>query len=78
MTTYAIGGNPQAYLKISRDGGQTFGPKIPAPLGQIANTRNRTMWRRLSFARDTVLSIEIIDPVKRDIVGVTLKAFSAA
>ena len=73
-----LGSNPQATLTISRDGGQTFGMQWKAPIGKIGETKNRTMWRKLSFARDVVLDLEVIDPVRRDIVGVTLKAASSA
>ena len=73
-----LGANPQAALTISRDGGNTFGMKWPAPIGQIGQYKNRTMWRKLGFGRDNVVDIEIIDPVSRDIVGVTIKAFSSA
>ena len=73
-----MGTNPQCTLTISRDGGRTFGQKWPAPLGQMGQYRTRTMWRKLGFGRDNVVDIEIIDPVKRDLVGATLKAFSTA
>jgi hypothetical protein len=72
-----FGYDPQAKLSISRDGGQTFGQTWPAPIGRIGNTRNRTMWRRLGFARDSVVDLKVIDPVRRDIVGATLRAFSS-
>lgn len=73
-----MGTNPQCALAISRDGGITFGQRWNAPIGQMGQYRNRTMWRRLGFGRDNVLDIEVIDPVPRDLVGATLKAFSAA
>lgn len=73
-----MGSNPQVNLRISRDGGITFGQPWPAPIGQIGQTRNRTMYRRLSWGRDIVIEIEVIDPVPRDLVGATLKAFSSA
>jgi hypothetical protein len=72
------GSNPQAGLMISRDGGKTFGQRWPAPIGQIGQYKTRTMWRRLGFGRDNVVEIDVIDPVPRDIIGVTLKAFSSA
>lgn len=77
-TASGMGSNPQCALTISRDGGNTFGMQWKAPIGQIGQFKNRTMWRRLGFARDSVVDIEVIDPVRRDIVGVTLKAFSSA
>ncbi len=73
-----LGSNPQCYLKISHDGGYTFGQTWGAPLGQTGQYRTRTMWRKLGWGRDNVVDIQVIDPVKRDIIGVTLKAFSSA
>lgn len=73
-----LGSDPQAYLTISRDGGNTFGMSRPSPMGKIGKFLNRTMWRKLGFGRDNLVDIEVIDPVRRDIVGVTLKAMSSA
>lgn len=73
-----LGSNPQAKLRISRDGGQTFGQQWPSPMGQIGQYKTRTMWRKLAFGRDNVVELEVIDPVPRDLIGVTLKAFSSA
>ena len=73
-----MGSDPQAGLAISRDGGNTFGMRWNAPIGKIGEFKNRTMWRRLGFGRDNEVDLEVIDPVRRDIVGVTLKAFSSA
>jgi hypothetical protein len=73
-----LGSDPQAGLAISRDGGKTFGNRWFAPIGKMAQNRIRTMWRKLGFGRDNVIDIEVIDPVSRDIVGVTLCAFSSA
>jgi hypothetical protein len=67
-----IGSNPQARLRLSRDGGASYGNVYSMPFGQVS--LNRVMWRKLGFTRDTVAELEIIDPVKRDIVGVTLRA----
>jgi len=73
-----MGSNPQCGLSISRDGGHTFGNRIYAPMGKMGEYRTRTMWRKLGWGRDNVVDIEVIDPVNRDLVGATLKAFSAA
>ncbi len=73
-----MGADPQAKLRISRDGGITFGQAWPAPLGKIGERETRTMWRRLGNARDLVFDVEVIDPVRRDLIGCTLKAFSSA
>lgn len=76
-----LGANPQAYFTLSRDGGASLGSVytggpvgIPAPMGSIGQTRNRTMWRRLGWSRDAVPQIDVIAPVNRDISGATLRA----
>jgi len=72
-----LGADPQAGLAISRDGGVTFGQRLPAPIGAAGQYKTRTMWRKLGFGRDNVVDLEIIDPVPRDIIGATLKAFGS-
>lgn len=76
-----LGANPQAYLTLSKDGGASLGSVysggpvgVTAPMGAIGQTRNRTMWRKLGWARDTVPQLDVIAPVNRDIVGATLRA----
>jgi len=49
-----------------------------APMGAIGEYRTRTMWRKLGWGRDNVVDLEVIDPVNRDLVGATMKAFSSA
>lgn len=73
-----MGTNPVCTLAISRDGGHTFGNRTSAPMGAIGEYRTRTMWRKLGWGRDNVVDVEVIDPVNRDLVGATLKAFSSA
>jgi hypothetical protein len=70
-----LGVNPQAGLAISRNGGRTFGQRFFASMGAAGQNRVRTMWRKLAFGRDNVVDLEVIDPVPRDIIGATLKAF---
>lgn len=78
-----LGANPQAYLTFSRDQGYSLGPVYgqiptdsqPAPLNQIGQSMNRTMWRRLGWSRYAVAQIDVIAPVNSDIVGSTLKGF---
>jgi hypothetical protein len=69
-----FGSNPQAKLRISRDYGTTYGPNNFAPIGQIGNYENRCLFRKLGMSRGAVAEIEVIDPVRRDIVGATLRA----
>lgn len=73
-----MGSDPQVSLAVSRDGGHSFNQRYPVSLGKLGQNRVRAMWRRLACARDTVLDIEVIDPVPRDIVGATIRAQSSA
>lgn len=75
-TPSGMGANPQAWLRVSRDGGRTFGAPVPGPIGTMGQTWTRTMWRQLGFGRDIVFDIEVIDPVRRDLIGATLRAFA--
>lgn len=70
-----LGTNPVARLAISRDYGTTYGPAEPQPMGAIGGYLNRCMWRRRGWSRGAVAQIEVIDPVNRDLVGATLRAF---
>lgn len=70
-----LGANPQAQLRISRDGGATYGQPQLAPMGAMGQYLNRCMWRRLGWSRDAVAELEVIAPVNRDLIGATLKAF---
>lgn len=67
------GFDPQAYLRISRDGGQTWGQMLARSIGKVGAYLNRVIWRKLSFTRDGVLEVRVIDPVKRDVVGANMK-----
>jgi hypothetical protein len=64
--------NPQAILKWSDDGGQTFSNDHFAPIGLTGQTKNRCIWRRLGIARDRVFQLTVSDPVNRDITGASI------
>lgn len=68
------GSDPQAMLRVSKDGGQTFGNEKWSSVGKAGKTKNRCIWRRLGMSRDTVFEVRFSDPVKRDVVGATLLA----
>lgn len=66
------GNLPQAMLKWSNDGGQTWGNEHWATIGAIGATTTRVIWRRLGSARDRVYEARVSDPVKRDVAGASL------
>lgn len=73
-TATGQGSAPQAMLRWSNDGGQTFGNEHWTGLGAQGSTLNRAIWRRLGSARDRVYEVRVSDPVKRDIAGASLRS----
>lgn len=67
------GSNPQAVLRWSDDGGQTYGNEHWKSIGLIGQTKNRAIWRRMGEARDRVFDLKFSEPVPRDIVGASLE-----
>lgn len=57
------GSDPQIMLRVSRDGGQTWGPEIWRSLGKIGEFGTRVRWTRLGMARRFVAEVTLTDPV---------------
>lgn len=55
--------SPRAVLRVSRDGGETFGPPLYAPLGKIGKYRTRARWDMLGDSRNMVFRVTVTDPV---------------
>jgi hypothetical protein len=66
------GVDPQVMLRISRDGGHSYGNELRASMGKIGKYPKRAEFRRLGTARDYIFELAITDPVKRVIVGAGL------
>ena len=71
--TSGQGSDPQAMLRISKDGGQTFGNQMWQSFGKIGEYLTRIIWRRLGTARDWIFELTITDPVKVVIVDTNIK-----
>lgn len=67
------GEDPQAMLRVSRDGGRTWGPERMASFGKVGQYTKRCLWRRCGRARDFVFEVAISDPVKVAILGAGIK-----
>lgn len=39
--------NPTVFLSISKDGGQSYGPRATSPMGKLGERSFRTVWRKL-------------------------------
>jgi hypothetical protein len=75
--TSGQGSNPQAMLRISRDGGFTFGESQRyRSMGKIGQYLKRLKWLRLGQAREWVFEITISDPVNRVIAGAYVDGFA--
>jgi len=62
--------NPQITLRVSRDGGHSWGNEMPQSLGETGQYFKRAEWRQLGTSENGfVLRFRITDPVKRRIVG---------
>jgi hypothetical protein len=68
------GSNPQIMLKVSRDGGHTWGGELWTTFGKIGEFMSRAEWRRLGVARDWVFNLRTTDPVKVVIINAVIEA----
>jgi hypothetical protein len=63
------GSNPQASLRISRDGARTWSNYYTTSIGAVGQYKNQVEFRRLGIASQMTFEVSISDPVKRAIVG---------
>ena len=68
------GSDPQAMMRLSNDGGNTYGIERWNDIGKAGKYRDRVIWRRLGYARDRVFEVVVTDPVKAVIVSANLVA----
>lgn len=66
------GSEPQAMLRVSGDGGQTWGYERSASIGRIGEYLARVRFLRIINARDIVVQFSISDPVPRVISGASM------
>lgn len=72
-TASGQGSAPTATLRISRNGGRTFGVARQRTLGRAGEYEARARWNRNGRGRDFVFEVSISDPVKRVITGATVE-----
>ncbi len=65
--------NPVVSLRVSKDGGFTFGPSLDRELGAQGVYGNTVKWELLGMAKDLVLDFQITDPVNAVIQGATVR-----
>lgn len=67
------GSNPQAMLRVSRDGGRRWGPQRFKSFGKVGEYTKRCIWRQCGRGRDFTFEVSISDPVKVAILGAGIK-----
>ena len=55
--------NPQIMMRVSKDGGKTFGPERWKPLGRGGQYAKSVHWDRMGSSRDFVFQFAMTDPV---------------
>jgi hypothetical protein len=64
----ATGSDPQIMLRVSKDGGHSWGNERWRSMGKIGEYKQRAIWNRLGVARDWRFQLSISDPIKRVIL----------
>ena len=71
------GSDPQAMLRWSKDGGETWSNEHWRAIGKIGRYKNRIIWRKLGMARDRIFEVVVTDAIKAVIVSAELAAEAA-
>lgn len=69
------GMNPVAWLEISRDGGQTWGPQRMAAIGRVGQYGIRVWWQCNGDGRKLAFRVTVSDPVACRIMGLLVEVF---
>ena len=67
------GVDPQVMLRISIDGGRTWGNERWRSIGRVGEYKRRVIWRKCGRARDFVFEVAGSDPVKIAIKGAAIQ-----
>lgn len=70
------GSDPQVMLRISRDGGATWGPERWQSIGKIGAYMTRVIWNQIGSARRMVIEVAGSDPVPAALTGAYLGDFA--
>lgn len=62
------GSNPQMMLRLSKDGGRTWGSERWCGVGRVGEFLKRCLWTQLGAGQDDVFEFNFSDPVPRAIV----------
>lgn len=71
--TSGQGEDPQVWLEISKDGGNTWGNKLFRSIGKKGEYKTRVAWSKLGKARDWLFRLTLTDPVDFHIIKATAR-----
>ena len=67
------GANPQMMMRMSNDGGKTWGPERMRSAGKVGKYTQRVRWDRLGAARRRVFEVSVTDPIPWKLTGAYVK-----
>jgi hypothetical protein len=67
--TSGQGSDPQAMLRVSRDGGRTWGEEMWKTMGEIGQYKTRVEWDQFGSSESFVFKVRVTDPIKRVMVN---------
>ena len=76
--TSGQGSDPQIMMRISNDGGKTWGTETHVSAGALGEYGTRCIWNRCGAGRRRVFEISVTDPIPWRILGAFLKVKQAA
>jgi hypothetical protein len=68
------GSDPQVMLRVSKDGGSTWGNEHSASFGVTGERRKRVTFHKLGIFREAMIEVSISDPVKVSVYGMNYRA----
>lgn len=72
------GSDPQCMLRISKDGGHSWGNELTAPIGAVGDYIARVLFEDMGSARDWVFELGISDPIPVHMTGINVLTRKAA
>jgi hypothetical protein len=72
-TSSGQGSDPQVMLRMSNDGGKTWGNEVWRSAGMQGQYSTRVNWHRLGYGRKRVFEVSVTDPIPWRLCGAYIK-----
>jgi hypothetical protein len=70
-TDPTVGVTPQVMMRVSKDGGKTFGNEREASMGRAGESTHRTLFRQNGVDFNRIFEVSVSDPCNRDLLEVS-------